>query len=87
MLTVYSKPLCPFCDAAEDYLRRYNFSYKKVNVMEDADALAFIKSKGHKTVPQIYYNEDLLVEGGYTGLKALQPNELDERIQKYVNPE
>jgi len=40
-------------------------------------------SEGHKTVPQIYYNSKLLVEGGYSGLSKLSLNELQER--KHAN--
>ena len=85
MITLYSKPDCPYCDRAADYLKRNNFLFTKVDVIEDANALDFIKSKGHKTVPQVYYENRLLVEGGYDGLKALQPTDLTLRIQQYAN--
>ena len=52
---------------------------------EDADAMAFIKSKGHRTVPQLYLEGRLLVEGGYDGLRQLLPFELTHRMQQYVN--
>jgi hypothetical protein len=29
----------------------------------------FVLSEGHRTVPQIYQNGELFVEGGYTGMK------------------
>jgi glutaredoxin len=48
--------------------------------MENQDALQFIKSRGHKTVPQIYYNDEVLVEGGYDGLKKANPDMLKERL-------
>ena len=48
--------------------------------MEDPRALEFIKSKGHRTVPQIYLGETVLVEGGYDGLKKSDPTELKERL-------
>jgi glutaredoxin len=85
MIILYSKPQCPYCDRAADYLKRNNFEFTKIDVTEDAEALAFIKEKGHKTVPQIYYEDRVLVEGGYDGLKAIQPNDLTSRIQQYAN--
>ena len=85
MITLYSKPSCPYCDRAADYLKRNNFAFRKVDVTEDANALEFIKAKGHKTVPQIYYDKRILIEGGYDGLKALHPNDLTLRIQQYAN--
>lgn len=87
MIILYSKPQCPYCDRAADYLTRNNFQFRKVDVTEDAEALAFIKSKGHKTVPQIYHNTRLLVEGGYDGLARVIPADLTKRIQQYVNGE
>lgn len=85
MITLYSKPLCPYCDGAEHYLKRNGFQFRKIDVSEDADALSFIKDKGHRTVPQIYYNNRLLVEGGYDGLVRILPVDLEHRIQQYAN--
>ena len=50
--------------------------------MADSNALEFIKSQGHKTVPQIYFNGSVLVEGGYTGLTKQDPNSLREIINQ-----
>jgi glutaredoxin len=85
MITLYSKPLCPYCDSAENYLKNNNIKYCKVDISENAAAYEFVKSKGHKTVPQIYLEGKILVEGGYDGLKALLPTELEKRIQQHVN--
>ena len=85
MIRLYSKPLCPYCDGAEHYLKRNGFNFKKIDVSEDTEALAFIKGKGHRTVPQIYFNDRLLVEGGYDGLVKILPVDLEHRIQQYAN--
>jgi glutaredoxin len=85
MITLYSKPSCPYCDSAEHYLQKNNFEYNKIDVIENAEALAFIKSKGHRTVPQIYYEGRILVEGGYDSLKKILPSDLQHRIQQYAN--
>lgn len=85
MITLYSKPLCPYCDGAEHYLKKNGFEYQKIDISEDTTALEFIKSKGHRTVPQIYLENRILVEGGYDGLRKLLPDELTIRIQQYVN--
>jgi glutaredoxin len=85
MITLYSKPLCPYCDNAENYLKKNKIKYHKVDISEDTVAYEFVKSKGHKTVPQIYLEGKILVEGGYDGLKALLPMELEKRIQQHVN--
>jgi glutaredoxin len=55
----------------KDYLMRQAIVFEEINVTEDADALAFIKEQGHRTVPQIYNDNTILVEGGWSGLQAL----------------
>jgi glutaredoxin len=65
MIKVYTKLQCPYCEMTKDYLMR------QAIVFEDADALAFIKEQGHRTVPQIYNDNTILVEGGWSGLQAL----------------
>lgn len=82
MITMYSKPNCPYCDRAKVWLEKNGFSYETVNVYEDESALEFIKQRGHKTVPQIYFNGEVLVEGGYTGLSKQDPQTLKERISQ-----
>jgi len=82
MITVYTKPDCPFCDRAKSWLEMNDLAYDTINVMEDSEALDFIKGKGHKTVPQIYLNGELFVEGGYTGLSKQDPQILRERMEK-----
>jgi glutaredoxin len=80
MIRLYSKPQCPYCDRAKIWLEHNGLPYEVINIMENQTALAFIKSRGHKTVPQIYYNDEVLVEGGYDGLKKADPDMLKERL-------
>mgnify|MGYP003351047083 CR=1 FL=1 len=82
MITVYSKPNCPYCDRTKIWLEHNNLPYQTINVLEDSNALEFIKAQGHKTVPQIYLNGAVLVEGGYTGLTKQDPNVLRETINQ-----
>ena len=85
IITLYGKPSCPYCDRAEDYLKRNGFEYKKVDISEDEKAREFVLSQGHRSVPQIYLEDRVLVEGGYDGLSKLLPDELTKRIQQYAN--
>lgn len=71
MLTVYSKDYCPYCVKAKDYLKKGNIDFVEINVTHDEEARNFLREKGHRTVPQIYQNGELFVEGGCTGLMAL----------------
>ena len=68
MLTVYSKNNCPFCVQAKNLLRLKGVDYTEVKIDEDSSAKDFILAEGHRTVPQIYKDGKLLVEGGYQGL-------------------
>lgn len=79
MLTVYSKANCPFCDQAKNLLKLKNIQFEEIRVDENPDARQFIVNEGHRTVPQIYKNGKLFVQGGYQGLARLTENELREK--------
>lgn len=80
MLTVYSKNHCPFCDQAKALLKRKNIAFEEVKIDENAEARQFIMEAGHRTVPQIYSDGKLFVEGGYTGLAKLTEEEINQRL-------
>lgn len=75
-LTVYSKTVCPFCVNAKNFLKSKNINFQEINIEQDSEALEFIKSQGHKTVPQIYMNGRLFVEGGWAGLSKMSAEEI-----------
>jgi len=68
MLTVYSKNNCPYCEQAKGLLKLKGINFKVVKIDEDSAAREFMLSEGHRTVPQIYQDGKLLVEGGFQGL-------------------
>jgi glutaredoxin len=80
MLTVYSKKICPFCVNAKNYLKNNNIPFEEINVEQDPDAREFITSQGHRTVPQIYHNGKLFVEGGWAGLSKLSADDIKMRL-------
>jgi glutaredoxin len=80
MITVYSKTTCPSCIKAKTYLTSHGIEFNEVNVAEDDSALAFIKDRGHRSVPQLYVGEHLLVEGGNDGLQAMSPEAIRLRV-------
>lgn len=73
MITVYSKNNCPYCVQAKNLLQSKGIQFEEVKIDEDSDAREFIVGEGHRTVPQIYQDGQLLVEGGYTGLVKQSP--------------
>lgn len=81
MLTLYTKTTCGFCVMAKSLLSNNGIEFQEVNVEHDADAMEFIKSKGHRSVPQIYHNGELFVEGGFTGLKEMGISVIKEKLE------
>lgn len=80
MITVYSKAHCPFCDKAKALLKLKGIAFEEVRIDQSSEAREFIMGEGHRTVPQLYKDGKLLVEGGYTGL-AKQPAEFFQQLK------
>jgi glutaredoxin 3 len=81
MLIVYSKNYCPFCDQAKTLLKKKNITFEEVKIDENDQARQFILDAGHRTVPQIYKDDQLFVEGGYTGLSKLSDEDFKQRLE------
>jgi glutaredoxin len=81
MITLYSKPNCVYCDKAKTWLVKYGVPFEAIDISIDEAAKQFVVNQGHKTVPQIYFNNTVLIEGGYTGLSKCDPTHLKEMIQ------
>jgi glutaredoxin 3 len=79
MLTVYSKANCPFCVQAKNLLTLKGIEYEEVRIDLEPEAREFVLSEGHRTVPQIYKDGKVFVEGGFQGLSKLTESELKER--------
>jgi glutaredoxin 3 len=80
MLTVYSKNNCPFCVQAKNLLTLKNIPFTEVKIDEDSTAKEFVLNEGHRTVPQIYLDGKLFVQGGYQGLSKLTEDQLKEKL-------
>jgi glutaredoxin len=65
---------------AKNLLKMKGVTFEEINIEETPSAREFIVSEGHRTVPQIYQDGKLLVEGGYTGL-AKQSTEFFETLK------
>lgn len=80
MITIYSKNNCPFCDKAKGLLKLKGVTFEEIKIDESSEAREFVIGEGHRTVPQIYQDGKLLIEGGYQGL-ARQPQEFFETLK------
>ena len=71
-ITVYSGPMCGYCDAAKRLLARNNLEFTDIDVStkEGLRDEMIKKANGKRTIPQIFFNEEHI--GGYQELRALE---------------
>ena len=80
-ITVYTGPMCSYCDAAKRLLNKKNIPFKEINIALEEDKMEEMlkKSNGMKTIPQIFIENYHI--GGYDELRALEnKGELDKLI-------
>ena len=77
-ITIYTGPVCNYCDAAKKLLKRNNVSYSEINIAEVDGALDEMlkKANGKRTIPQIFFDDQHI--GGYEEIRAL---EKDNKLQ------
>ncbi len=71
-ITMYSGPLCNFCEAAKRLFLRNNLEFKELDI-STKDSLReemIQKSNGRRTIPQIFFEDQHI--GGYQELRALE---------------
>jgi len=71
-ITMYTGPMCNFCDAAKKLLSRNNLKYQEIDI-SSKDGLRdemIKKSNGRRTIPQIFFDDYHV--GGYVELRALE---------------
>jgi len=71
-ITMYSGPLCNFCEAAKRLLVRNNLKFREIDI-STKDGLReemIQKSNGKRTIPQIFFDEHHV--GGYVELRELE---------------
>jgi glutaredoxin-like protein NrdH len=80
MLTIYSKNACGYCTMAKGMLTNNDIPFEEVNIEENNEAYDFIISEGHRTMPQIYKDGKLFVEGGFQGLQSLGVDGIKQKL-------
>ena len=71
-ITMYTGPMCNFCDAAKRLFARNNLSYKEIDI-STKDGLRdemIKKANGKRTIPQIFFDDQHV--GGYVELRELE---------------
>ena len=69
---VYSTTFCPYCVRAKQLLERKGVAYTEINLdKEEPEVRLELKKKtNHRTVPQIFINDQFI--GGFDQLYALE---------------
>ena len=81
-VTIYTGPLCNYCDAAKRLLARNNASYNEINIATVDGAMDEMikKANGKRTIPQIFFDDEHI--GGYDEVRALEKeNKLQELLK------
>ena len=81
-VTIYTGPLCNFCDAAKRLLERNNVTYKEIDIAKVDGAMdeMIAKANGKKTIPQIFFDDQHI--GGYDETRALEKeNKLQDLLK------
>ena len=81
-ITMYSGPLCNFCEAAKRLLLRNNLEFKEIDIStkEGLRDEMITKSNGRRTIPQIFFDDHHV--GGYQELRSLEKeNKLKELLK------
>ena len=56
-LTLYTQDDCVYCHDLKKKLAEWDFKWHEINISHDLFAKDFLKDKGHRTVPQLYWND------------------------------
>ncbi|WP_435086449.1 glutaredoxin 3 [Candidatus Pelagibacter bacterium nBUS_33] len=81
-VTIYTGPLCNYCEAAKKLLTRNNVEYKEISIATVVGAMdeMISKANGKRTIPQIFFDNQHI--GGYDDVRALEKeNKLQDLLK------
>ena len=81
-VTIYTGPMCNYCEAAKRLLSRNNASYNEINIANVNGAMDEMikKANGKRTIPQIFFDDQHI--GGYDETRALEKeNKLQDLLK------
>ncbi len=72
IITMYTGPMCNFCEAAKRLFSRNNLKYQEIDIsLKDGLKDEMIKkANGKRTIPQIFFDDRHV--GGYQELRELE---------------
>jgi len=74
IITMYTGPMCNFCEAAKRLFSRNNLKFNEIDI-STKDGLRdemIKKANGKRTIPQIFFDDYHV--GGYVELRELEKN-------------
>ena len=83
-VTIYTGPLCNYCEAAKKLLTRNKVEYKEINIATVDGAMdeMISKANGKRTIPQIFFDEQHM--GGYDDVRAVSYTHLTLPTKRIV---
>ncbi len=81
-ITIYTGPMCNFCEAAKRLLTRNNATYNEIDISKIDGAMDEMikKANGKKTIPQIFFDDQHI--GCYDEVRALEKeNKLQDLLK------
>ncbi|MBM4402299.1 MAG: NrdH-redoxin [Candidatus Cloacimonetes bacterium] len=61
-ITIYSTPICPYCEMTKDYFRKKGIEFTEIDVAADAaNAQEMIRVSGQMGVPVIKIGNEVIV--------------------------
>ena len=71
-ITVYTGPVCNYCDAAKRLLKRNSLEFNEIDISSGPEVLNEMinKTNGKRTIPQIFFDDHHV--GGYVELRELE---------------
>ena len=82
IITIYTGPLCNYCDAAKRLFTRNKVEYKEINIATVDGAMdeMITKANGKRTIPQIFFDDQHM--GGYDDVRTLEKeNKLQDLLK------
>ena len=73
-ITIYTGPVCNYCDAAKRLLKRNNLEFNEIDISSGPEVLNEMinKTNGKRTIPQIFFDNEHI--GGYVEIRELEKN-------------
>ena len=81
-VTIYTGPMCNYCEAAKRLLKRNNATYNEINIAKVEGAMdeMISKANGKRTIPQIFFDDQHI--GCYDEVRALEKeNKLQDLLK------